>query len=105
MDLTQLPAEYTTAEGPEALTRELDLLLEESKKNTEFADKDHFILYQFGAQKSWIKINTKTMPFHFEYQDMLGRPATNAVKEIIARFLWEKCGEKERYMHDHGGRE
>lgn len=101
MDLQALPAEYTLVEGLEALTNTLVSWLDASRVDPNFAKQPHYILYQVGKQKSWIKVDTSSIPFHFHYQDTLGRPATHAIKETIARFLWEKCGEKERYMSEH----
>lgn len=43
-------------------------------------------------------------PYHFTYSDLLGRPATNAVKDTIANFLWEKCGEERYSGNQHKGR-
>ncbi|EKD72005.1 MAG: hypothetical protein ACD_46C00035G0002 [uncultured bacterium] len=102
MDIENLPTIYLVAEGPEGLATILDDFLEQSK-DPAFAASEHFILYQLGSQKSLIKVDTSKMPFHFRYHDLLGRPATNAVKETIAQFLWEKCGEKERFRYEYPG--
>lgn len=95
-----IPAKYSIADGPEGLAKLLDELFEKSKTDPIFAREDHYIMYQLGSQKSLIKVDTSQIPFQFVYSDSMGRPATAAVKDVIARFLWEKCGEKERYMHE-----
>lgn len=95
-----IPAKYSIADGPEGLATLLNELLEKSKIDPMFAREDHYIMYQLGSQKSLIKVDTKQIPFQFVYSDSMGRPATTAVKDVIARFLWEKCGEKERYMQE-----
>jgi hypothetical protein len=97
MENRQLP-EYTAAEGPEGLDQVLDLFLQKSKSDPQFAAQEHYILYQLSEQKSLIKIDMSQQPFLFWYYDLNGRPATEAVKKVIANFLWEKGGEKERYL-------
>jgi hypothetical protein len=92
--------EYTIAEGPEGLTETLNELLEKSLKDPMFAVQEHFVLYKLGGQKSMIKIDTSQQPFRFWYYDLMGRPMTVSVKETIAKFLWEKCGEKERFTRE-----
>ena len=100
LESSKLTFEYIIAEGPEGLAKVLDGLLEESQRNPDFAVADHYVLYQVGNQKALIKVDTSQVPFHFWYCDLLGRPATRIVKKTIAEFLWEKCGEKERYSKE-----
>lgn len=100
-----IPANSVIAEGPDGLTAVLNDFLEKSKSDRLFAEDEHFILYQLGNQKSLIKVDTSQIPFRFVYNDLMGRPATIVVKEVIARFLWEKCGEKERYIHEMESRQ
>jgi len=88
---------YEVAEGPQQLRQLLDNYLIEHEKNPTLTNNDRYILYTFGEQRSLIRVDTTSVPFHFRYCDLLGRPATKSVKETIAGFLWEKCGEKERY--------
>ena len=83
--------------GPNGLTDVLNDLLAQREKDPSFS-REHFILYQLGNQKALIRVDTSQKPFQFWYYDLLGRPATKIVKETIARFLWDKCGEKERYL-------
>lgn len=96
----EIPSDHIIAEGPEGLEKVLEELLEKSKSDPIFATQDHFILYQLGNQKSLIKIDMSQQPFRFWHYDLMGRPATFAVKDTIARFLWEKCGEKEKYLRN-----
>lgn len=86
------------AAGPEGLEAVLDVILARSKEDADFAKEQHVILYTLGQQKALITVDTSKEPFHFHYEDLLGRPATKGVKETLARFLWEKCGEKDRYI-------
>lgn len=95
MQIFKLPEKYDIANGLDGLAALLDQLLLQAKQNPNTITPDHYILYQLGNQKSLIKVDMTTSPFHFMYDDLLGRPATNGVKETIGRFLWEKCGEKE----------
>lgn len=95
-----LPPEYTIAEGPEGLKKVLEDFLKSAQEDVAFANEAHYILYQLGNQKSLIRADFSKKPFQFWYYDLLGRPATKAVKETIVEFLWEKCGEKERYFAD-----
>jgi len=92
--------DYIIAEGPEGLEKVLNELLIKVKADPIFAEKEHAILYQLGGQKSVLLVETKQMPFKIWHYDLMGRPETLAVKETLARFLWEKCGEKERYMQE-----
>jgi hypothetical protein len=96
----EIPKNSIIADGPEGLTRVLNELLEKAKSDPIFAGEEHFILYQLNAQKSLIKVDAKQVPFNFWHYDLMGRPATTVVKDTIARFLWEKCGERERYLQD-----
>lgn len=97
------PFEYVLANGPDGLAKVLDSFLARCEKDPDFAIQEHYILYQLGSQKSLIKTDMSEKPFHFWYYDLLGRPATNAVKETIGRFLWEKGGEKENFQHEVEG--
>lgn len=96
---------YIPAQGPEGLKLVLENLLEKSRQDKDFATKEHFIYYQIGDQKSLIKVDMSEDPVMFWYFDMLGRPATRIVKKTIAEFLWEKCGERERFLKDAGAKE
>src|SRR3990167_10437722 len=86
---------YVVAEGPDGLTKILQEFLEKSKNDSTFAAEKHYVLYQLGSQKSMLCVDTDKTPFKFWYYDLMGRPATEAVKETIANFLWEHWGEKE----------
>lgn len=92
--------DYLVAEGPEGLEKALNELLDKSKSDAVFASQEHYILYQLNSQKSIIKVDASHVPFKLWHHDFMGRPATTAVKDTIAKFLWEKCGEKERYLNE-----
>src|SRR5690349_17732928 len=93
---------YILANGPEGLTKVLNELLEKSKVDASLKNRAHFILYEVGNQKSLIKMDLKEWPLAFWYYDLLGRPATSIVKDILARFAWDKGGEKEWYYKEKG---
>ena|SRR3990167_8377679 len=95
-----LPPDYTLAMGAEGLRKALDDFLLKAQKDIQFANKGHYILYQLGQQQSLIKVDMSSKPFQFWYYDLLGRPATNKVKDIIVEFLWEKGGAKEWYLQE-----
>lgn len=94
--------EYTEADGPEGLKAVLASFLQQAEQDAEFRSKQHYIMYRLNAQKSLIKVDLSERPYQFWYYDLLGRPATKAVKETVAEFLWEQCGEKERYIQESG---
>ncbi len=93
--------EYILAEGPQGLERVLDEFLEKSKNDPQFSSEVHYILYEMGNQRSLIRVDTSHKPFKFWHFDLMGRPATEVIKETIVRFLWEKCGVKEKYLDQH----
>ena len=90
--------EYILAAGPTGLETVLGELLTKSKADPIFAAEPHYILYELGNQRSLIKVDTSRSPFYFWHFDLMGRPATMAIKEVIVRFLWEKCGIKQQYL-------
>lgn len=100
-----LAFQYDIADGPDQLREVLDAYYVKSQNDPVFAKVGHYILYQLGDQRSLIRVDTSDIPFHFRYCDLMGRPATKAVKRAIAQFLWEKCGEKERYTRELKERE
>lgn len=99
-----IPDSCIIAQGPEGLEKVLDELLAKAKADPIFASQEHNIMYQLGGQKSLIKVDTNVIPFKFWYNDLMGRPATTVVKDIIARFVWEKCGERERAQRETEGK-
>jgi hypothetical protein len=101
MEDKDLPSPILAA-GPSGLESVLNDFLQHAQQDAAFAATEHYILYQFNQQKALIKVDTSQMPFHFWYYDLLGRPATNTVKEVIAQFVWDHCGEKERYQEAAG---
>ena len=105
MERNEFAFQYEVAEGPKGLRDVLDTYLAKSQSDPAFADTGHYILYTLGEQRSLIRVDTSMVPFQFRYCDLLGRPATRSVKETIARFLWERCGEKERFMKELETRE
>ncbi len=100
-----LPFQYEIAEGPDGLRSLLDAYYTKAQTDEAFAEIGHYILYTFGEQRSLIRVDTSTMPFEFRYCDLMGRPITKLVRETIAKFMWETCGEKERCMKELEGRE
>ncbi|MBV9576590.1 MAG: hypothetical protein JO149_08200 [Gammaproteobacteria bacterium] len=92
--------DYTIAQGPEGLIKVLNDLLEkpDAQKSAQY------ILYQLGNQKSLIKVDISMQPFQFWYYDLLGRPATKVVKDVLGNFVWEKGGEKERFLKELAAR-
>lgn len=90
--------DHTVADGPQGLMEVLDSFLHQARQDAAFRAQDHYIMYRLKDQKSLIKVNMSEHPYQFWYYDLLGRPATNAVKDTVAEFLWEKCGERERYI-------
>lgn len=104
-DQDNLAFQYDVVDGPVGLMEVLDTYLTKSQNDASFAKVGHYVLYTLGEQRSLIRVDTSEMPFHFGYCDLFGRAATAGVKETIARFLWEKCGEKERYMRESGMKE
>src|SRR5690242_8447056 len=95
-----IPHDHIVAQGAEGLMQVLTELLEKSQGDPTFAKQEHYILYQLGNQKSLILVDTSKKPFHFWHYDFMGRPATVIVKDVIERFLWEKCGERERVLKE-----
>lgn len=91
---------YIVAKGPEGLDEVLSDLLDKSKIDPIMKAKPHYILYELGNQKSLVKMDMSDWPILFWYYDLLGRPATSVVKDAIARFLWEKAGEREWYLKE-----
>lgn len=92
MEYDDLSSNYIKAQGPEGLRCVLDNLLINNESSSQY------ILYQQGNQQSLIKVDLSHQPFQFWYYDLLGRPATRVVKETLARFAWERGGEKEWYL-------
>lgn len=95
---------YIPAYGPEGLRQVLEDLLKQSKQALS-EKNEHFIYYQMGEQKSLIKVDMSEEPVMFWYFDLLGRPATRIIKKTIADFLWESCGERERFLNENSVRE
>lgn len=94
--------EYTTADGPQGLMEVLETFRLQASQDAEFRAREHYILYCLNSQKSFIKVDMSEQPFQFWYSDVMGRPATNAVKETIAEFLLERCGEQDSQQQDSG---
>jgi len=92
----KLTYEYDTAEGPAGLKSVLESFYERTQTDPVFASRAHFILYQHGNQESVIKVDMTEEPCLFWYYDLLGRAITNPVRDVIAEFLWERCGESKR---------
>ncbi len=93
---------YTLVKGPQDLEKTLNELLSQAKLDPVIKNRAHYILYELGDQKSLIKMDLNKWPVAFWHYDLLGRPATSAVKDVLARFAWDKCGEKEWYFKTRG---
>jgi hypothetical protein len=100
MGAKELTFQYDVAEGPEKLRELLDTYLTKTQNDLNFASIGHYILYTLGEQRSLIRVDTSEIPFRFRYCDLLGRSATRAVRDTIAKFLWERCGEREKYKKE-----
>lgn len=92
--MKEVTVDALPVEGPDGLRSALVDLYTKSKLNPQFAQAEHYILYQLGEQKALLKVDFSHSP-QFYYNDLLGRPITRVVKEVIARFLWEECGQRE----------
>lgn len=93
----EVKIDYIAATGPEGLWEVLNSLLEKVRTEKITGPAEFYIRYILGSQTSLIKVDMNAEPVQFWYYDLLGRPVTKAVRETIGRFLWEKCGEKERF--------
>lgn len=85
--------DYVRANGLKGLTETLDKFLDEHDQGGAL-NTPRYILYQMGNQQSLIRVDIDRIPFRFWYCDLLGRPATMAVKRTVAEFLLDKCGGK-----------
>ncbi len=81
---------YIIAEGPEGLRQVLEELFVKASSDPVFATQEHLVCYQLGSQKSLIKVDATQEPFLIWHYDLMGRPATVAVKDVIKQFLFEK---------------
>lgn len=95
--MDSITPDMTVAEGPHGLMDVLVNFRGQAQQDELFRSEPHYILYRLNAQQSLIKIDFSEEPYQFWYYDLLGRPATNTVKNTIADFLWEKCGIKQHY--------
>lgn len=100
LDEPTLEAPYLLADGPEGLRKTLEEILAKVQEDKDYAVNGQFILYRLGNQRSVIKVDLRSRPIKFWYNDLLGRPATQTVKKTIALFLMEKCGEKAENLKD-----
>lgn len=89
--------EYDIAEGPDGLKALLDSYFERAQNDSAFKAEPHFIVFHHGNQESVIKVDMTESPCLFWYYDMLGRAITPSVREVMARFLWDRCGESKRF--------
>lgn len=94
------PESYIIAEGPEGLKKILEELLEKTKQDAVFAKQAHYVLYQLGNLKSMIRIDTDQVPFKFWCYDLMGRPITLPMREVMSQFLWEHWGVKDISLQD-----
>lgn len=89
--------DYIDVVGPTELWDTLLRLLEKTRQENLHGPAEYYLRYSLGQQLSYIKVDLNADPIQFWYYDSLGRPMTNAVKETIAKFLWEKGGVSEHY--------
>lgn len=89
---------FTTVISPAGLRAELDSLLEKASHDAAFAAESHYVKFQLGGLQSFIRIDMSDKPFLFWYCDLDERAVSPAVRNVIADFLWEKGGEKEKYL-------
>lgn len=89
--------DYIDVVGPTELWEALLRLLEKTHQEAIQGPAEYYLRYTLGQQLSYIKVDLNAEPFQFWFYDSLGRPMTNAVKETIAKFLWEKGGIREQY--------
>lgn len=92
MEDDKVLADSIPAEGPAGLTAVLNSLYRQSQLDP-LAETSHYILYRLGGQKSLIKVDMSQSPCQFWYYDLLGRPATQLVKETVHQFLLDKYGQ------------
>lgn len=102
MNSAEMISEYVIANGPQGLIDVLENHYERCQKDADFAKEAHYILYQLGSQKSFIKVDMSQRPYQFYYYDLLGRPMTRAVQEALALFLTDTVGEQGLILPDGG---
>lgn len=88
--------EMTVADGPEGLKEVLASLHGQALQDAAFRAKEHYILYRLKDQKALLKFDFSQQPYQCWFYDLLGRPATNAVKDVVAEFIWEAADQKQR---------
>lgn len=91
---------YVTVDAA-GLRAELDSILAKSTQNAAYAAESHYVKFQLGGPQglqAFIKIDMSSKPFLFWYCDLDERAVSPAVRKTIADFLWEKGGEKEKYL-------
>lgn len=86
---------YVRAEGPEGLKKVLEDLFVQATQDPVFAKQEHYVLYQLGGLKSMMRVDTDQAPFKFWCHDLMGRPMTLPMREVLMNFLWEHWGESE----------
>ena len=98
MENSYMSKKYEEVQGIEGLKSTLQAWYLKAQVDTDFAQQEHYLLYQNGDQKALIKIDFALMPYQFWYYDLLGRPATQSVKQALGRFLWETCNLKANFI-------
>ena len=82
-------------EGPENLKQALFNVFKQSKTDVQFASHPHYIYFKQGNQESLIKINPSFDIFHY---NLLGRSATEVVKNIILEFIKDHGNQQGRFI-------
>jgi hypothetical protein len=97
--MDSLKPEMTIAEGPEGLKKVLNSFHEKALQDAGFRNQEHYILYQLKDQESLMKVDLSAHPYQCWFYDLLGRPATNAIKDTIADFIFSALNEQERQRY------
>jgi len=78
----EIPSIIITVNGPDELREQLGQL----KTDIDPEKNEHYFLYRFNEQQSYLKVDTSQMPYYVWYADGADRPATRLVKDIVAEF-------------------
>lgn len=88
-------------QGPEELASTLREIKQRAAADPQFALEKHVIPYRVGNLDATVTEHTSQTPIRVEYFDPKMRPAPMPVKEMIAKFFWDECGERDRYLQEH----
>jgi hypothetical protein len=94
----EISEKYISAHSPDGLKAVLREIWRESQHSASAVPQEHFVMYLHGDQKSFLRIRSEgkgSDPFVL-YVDKFAKPMGKGVKEVLAEFLWEEAGAKER---------